>query len=324
MRSANKIGKVLPVPYDWRLSNRYTGQRLAATIERELGFAADLGMNTVRVFFQFLVWEFDREGFQDRFDKFLAIADKHGIGVIPVFFDDCEIGVYGGEPFLGPQPAPLAGRMFSSWTPSPGHRRSEIREQFPLFQEYVQATIKRHAHDKRIVMWDLFNEVGGHRRTEKSFPLLEASFSWAQAVDPDQPITACLMAWEKAEFKNIVELISTQSDVITFHSYAAEKPFREHVAHMQTYGRPVVCTEWLARGYGSQVQTHLPLLRKHNVGALNWGLVNGRSQTHYAWGQNLPVPKVWHHDLLHADGKPYDEAEAKLFRELSAGKTSEP
>jgi pimeloyl-ACP methyl ester carboxylesterase len=36
MRSENKVGKVLPVPYDWRLSNRYTARRLAGIIEEEL------------------------------------------------------------------------------------------------------------------------------------------------------------------------------------------------------------------------------------------------------------------------------------------------
>jgi len=288
-----------------------------ATIDRELGYASGLGMNTVRVFFQFLVWEFNREGFSDRFEKFLKVADKHGIAVVPVFFDDCEIGVYGGEPFLGKQPDPLPGQMFSSWVPSPGHRRSEIRAQFPLFKEYVQSIIRRHAHDKRVLMWDLFNEVGGHNRQERSFPLLEESFRWAQEVNPDQPITACLMAWHDPKFKKVVDLLTAQSDVITFHSYAAEKPFRQHLDQMQALGRPVVCTEWLARGHGSRVETHLPLMKERRVGALNWGLVNGRSQTHFSWGKKLPEPKVWHHDLLNRDGSPYRAAEADLFRELT-------
>ncbi|MCE9555117.1 MAG: 1,4-beta-xylanase [Planctomycetes bacterium] len=290
------------------------------TIDRELGFAAGLGMNTVRVFFQFLVWEFDRDGFADRFERFLKIADKHGIAVVPVFFDDCEIGVYGGEPFLGKQPDPLPGQMFSSWVPSPGHRRSEIHAQFPLFQEYVQSTIRRHAHDKRVLMWDLFNEVGGHNRQEKSYPLLEAAFVWAQEVNPDQPITACLMAWHDPKFKKLVDLMTKQSDVVTFHSYAAEKPFREHLSQMQAFGRPVICTEWLARGYGSKVETHLPLMKEQKVGAINWGLVNGRSQTHFAWGKKLPEPKVWHHDLLKKDGTPYSEGEVNLFRRLTSKK----
>ena len=287
------------------------------TIDRELGYAAELGMNTVRVFFQFLVWEFDRKGFGERFEQFLTIAAEHKIAVVPVFFDDCMIGVCGSEPFMGKQPDPLPDRMFSSWVPSPGHMRSEISAQFPLFREYVQSIMRRHSKDRRVLMWDLFNEVGGHNRQKQSFHLLQESFAWAQEVDPDQPITACLMAWQDARFAEIVKLLSSQSDVISFHSYEGEKAFREHIEQMQAYGRPVVCSEWLARGPGSLVETHLPLMKEHNIGAINWGLVNGRSNTHIPWGVHKPPPKLWHHDLFNGDGTPYNEAEVDVFRKLT-------
>lgn len=45
------------------------------TINRELGWAEEIGMNCMRVFLHHLAWQIDREGFKSRMEKFLKIAD---------------------------------------------------------------------------------------------------------------------------------------------------------------------------------------------------------------------------------------------------------
>src|SRR4051812_20003816 len=57
------------------------------TIDRELGWAEVLGFNSVRVFLHHLLWEQDPQGFLSRIDQFLAVADRHKIGVMFVLFD---------------------------------------------------------------------------------------------------------------------------------------------------------------------------------------------------------------------------------------------
>src|SRR5436309_10719481 len=59
------------------------------TIDRELGWAHELGFNTARVFLHDLAWQSDPAGFKKRIDRFLEIADKHKIRPLFVFFDDC-------------------------------------------------------------------------------------------------------------------------------------------------------------------------------------------------------------------------------------------
>ena len=86
-----------------------------ATIERELGWAHDLGFNTVRVFFNYVVWEADAKGSKERFDRFLAIADKAGIRTMPILFDDC----FKPEPRVGKQDEPEPGVHNSQWVQSP-------------------------------------------------------------------------------------------------------------------------------------------------------------------------------------------------------------
>jgi hypothetical protein len=58
---------------------------------------------------------------------------------------------------------------------------------------------------------------------------------------------------------------------------------------------------------------------ENKVGWYQWGLVAGRTQTYYHWGSKpgTPPPTIWQHDLLHADGTPYDPGEIELLRKLS-------
>ena len=71
----------------------------AATIERELGWAADAGYNTLRINLPFIVWEHDRDGLMARIDRFLTIADGRGFSTMLTLMDDC--GFSGDEPYLG-------------------------------------------------------------------------------------------------------------------------------------------------------------------------------------------------------------------------------
>jgi endo-1,4-beta-mannosidase len=59
----------------------------AATIDRELGWAEQLGFTSVRIFLHHLLWQQDSKGFLKRMDQFLDIAHKHHIGVMFVLFD---------------------------------------------------------------------------------------------------------------------------------------------------------------------------------------------------------------------------------------------
>jgi hypothetical protein len=86
------------------------------TIDKELGWAAAIGMNTMRVFLHDLLWQQDAEGFKKRMDEFLRIAEKHGIKPMFVLFDS----VWDPLPQLGKQREPKPGVHNSGWLQSPG------------------------------------------------------------------------------------------------------------------------------------------------------------------------------------------------------------
>jgi hypothetical protein len=287
------------------------------TIERELAIAQATGFNTCRVFTQYLVWKHDPEGFRKRFDRFLTIAQKHHISVVPTLFDDCSFGDPPvRQPYLGKQRDPIPGMIAPSWTPSPGLETVTDRKAWPDLQRYVKDTLSSFGKDPRVVFWDLYNEPGNSGMGNKSLPLVEATFAWARQAGPTQPLT--MGVWNDG-LRELNAVLLAQSDIITYHAYTNYEGQRAAITRYKAYQRPVICTEWMARWLGSRWDTDLPLFKREAVGCYNWGLVNGRMQCQFGWGskRGSPEPKIWFHDLYHKDGTPYDPKEIESIRKTT-------
>jgi len=292
-----------------------------ATIDQELGWAANAGYNSVRVFLQYLVWKDDAVGLKKRINEFLTIADKHGITTTLIFFCDCSFA--GKEPYLGKQDDPVPGVHNSGWVPSPGLKRVTDRAVWPDLEKYVKDITATFARDKRVLIWDLYNEPGNSRMGEKSLPLLAATFAWAREANPSQPVTTGVWTgFGNRMSKRIIEL----SDIITFHSYGKPDSVLAAIGTCKKAGRPLVCTECLRRQVGNTFSSILPLFAKHEVGWYNWGLVAGRTQTYMSWGSKKgdPMPKIWQHDMFHPDGTPYDPKELHLIRAFTFDRQARP
>jgi len=281
------------------------------TIDRELKWAASIGVNTVRVYLHDLAWSADAAGFKKRIGQFLDMAARHHIKPAFVFFDDC----WNADPKIGTQPAPQPGVHNSRWLQSPGQDVVNNPKQWPRLERYVKDIIRTFANDKRICFWDLYNEPGNRGQGTKSLPLLKKTFEWSRQAKPIQPLTVSV--WSKKSELNLLPLAA--SDIITFHNYNDAKRLANQIARLKTLGRPVICTEWLRRGR-SNVAENLPIFKKEHVGCYNWGLVSGKTQTIYPWGSKpgAPKPKLWFHDLLRKDGTPFDPKEIELFKELTS------
>jgi hypothetical protein len=288
----------------------------AATIDKELGWAESIGFNTMRVFLHSVAWKQDPDGFKKRVDQFLTIADKHHIQPLFVFFDDC----WNKEPKAGTQPLPKTGVHNSGWVQDPGQPASEDSTNFPALEKYVKDVLSSFAHDKRILLWDLYNEPGNSGKGDKSIPLLTKIFEWARAVNPDQPVSAGMWDWNLTKLN---ELQMTNSDVITYHNYD-ELPLHQRVISiLKASGKPLICTEYMARIRNSRFSTILPMLNAENVGAINWGFVEGKTNTIYAWDaphQDGSQPIEWFHDIFKKDGTPYREDEVNLIKKLNGVK----
>jgi hypothetical protein len=300
-------------------------------IDTELGWAQSHGLNTVRVFLHDQLWAQDSRSFQLRLAQFVNIAARHRIKPLFVLFDSC----WDPLPRLGPQRAPRPGVHNSGWVQSPGAERLGDRRYLPTMQAYVTGVLSQFRDDDRVLGWDLWNEPDNparvYRRIERKDKqelvanLLPQVFGWARAVNPSQPLTSAVWdgAWGDLSSRSTIAGIQLDnSDVITFHSYGKPPDFESRIAELQPLGRPIICTEYMARTQGSTVEGILPIAKRHKVGAFNWGLVAGKTQTYFPWDSwdhpYTSIPSVWFHDLLRTDGHPFQDKEIQTIRGLTA------
>ena len=285
----------------------------AATIDRELGWAEELGLNVMRVYLSSVVWQNEPEAFKQHMDEYLTIADKHHIKTLFVFFDDC----WNPESTYGEQPAPKPGIHNSGWVQDPAvSLRADTATLFPILEAYVKDVMTTFKDDPRIWMWDLYNEPGNTKHKLTSMPLLRNVFRWARECQVTQPLTVGVWFMECPEL-NQFQLAN--SDIISYHNYSNPDIHRQCIDSLRKYDRPMVCTEYMARRNGSYFQTILPLLKENNVAAINWGFVSGKTNTIFAWDEPMPdvqEPPLWFHDIFRQDHTPFNPEEVSVIQSI--------
>jgi hypothetical protein len=300
--------------------------------DKELGLAESAGMNTLRVFLQDQLWSSDPEGFRKRLDAFLAIAAKHHIRPMLVLFDSC----WDPYPRLGPQHPPIPGVHNSGWVQSPGAKGISDPAYKPKLEAYVKGVVGAFANDDRILAWDLWNEpdngndssygkVEVPNKAELVTALLPQVFAWARSVHPTQPLTSGVWQgnWsDPAKESAMTKVQLAESDIITFHNYGWPEEFETRVVELEAYNRPILCSEYMARGAGSTFDGILPVAKKYNVALINWGLVAGKTQTYLPWDSwqkpyVLSQPPIWFHEVFRQDDTPYRQREVELLREYT-------
>ena len=287
-----------------------------ATIAKEFGWAKNIGFNTMRVYLHSLAWKQDAAGFKNRIDQYLATAQRHGIRTIFVFFDDC----WNPDPKIGRQPDPKPGIHNSGWVQDPGQRASADSTNFPFLESYVTDVLRTFSKDSRILLWDLYNEPGNSGKRDSSALLLTKVFEWARKVNPEQPVSAGLWAWD---FEKLNEIQLRNSDILTYHNYEDAQWHRRVIELFKASGRPMICTEYMARTRNSRFANIMPLLKEKNIGAINWGFVAGKSNTIYAWDTPITSgdqPIEWFHDIYFPNGVPYRQDEVNLIKKLNETK----
>ncbi len=300
-------------------------------IDKELGWAESLGLNTMRVFLHDLAWQQDPQGFKERIATFLEIAARHHIKPLFVLFDSC----WDANPRVGKQREPRPGVHNSGWVQSPGAKALQDRSQYPRLKNYVEGVVGAFGQDQRVLAWDLWNEPDNtnegsygelepREKTNLVLGLLPQVFEWARAAHPSQPLTSGVWHgdWSSPDKLSAMEKIQLEmSDVISFHNYDSPPEFEKRVEWLVRYHRPILCTEYMARGNGSTFEGTLPVAKKYHVAAFNWGLVAGKTQTYLPWDSWAKPytdrePTVWFHEIFRQDGRPYKQEEAEFLRKI--------
>ena len=301
-------------------------------IDEELGWAEQIGMNTMRVYLHDLLHKDDAEGLYKRMNTFLEISDKHHIKIVFVLFDSC----WDPFPKSGKQRDPKPHVHNSGWVQSPGQKVLQDATQYPRLEKYVKETVAEFKDDNRVLAWDVWNEpdnmtgpsyeaVEIKNKADLILPLLEKAFQWARSTNPSQPLTSGVWVGDWSDETKMLpmhKLQLAQSDIISFHNYNKPQDFEKVIKQLQRYGKPLLCTEYMARPNGSTFEGFLPIARKYNVGMINWGFVDGKSQTKYSWDSWTKKydaePELWFHEVFHTDGTPYKKAETDLIEKMTS------
>ncbi len=305
-----------------------------STIEKELSWSAELGMKMHRVYLHNLLWDQDSLGFLNRLNTYLDTADKYKIKTLFVLLDD----VWHPLPKLGKQPDPTPFVHNSGWVQAPGALILGDSLRHHELKNYIKGVVSHFAQDSRVIGWDLYNEPDNVATQPEyaelelkdkytyTFALLKKVVRWAREVNPSQPLTIGLWKgdpelWGTPEKMRPLERFMVEnSDIISFHSYDNPKVTQIKIKELKKYNRPIICTEYLARSFGSTFDSILPLFKENEIHAINWGFVAGKTNTIFPWSSWTTsfdsMPKVWHHDIYNKDKSPFSKEEITFLKTI--------
>lgn len=308
------------------------------TADRELALAAETGFNTVRLFLSYEVWLYEREGFLKRFDDYLALCARHGLRAIVVVHNDCAPAKESfflkkmGDQRTVYREQKIRSRSAHTGGKTVGYNILDIPEHTDNLLAMATGIVSLHAHDPRVLFWNVMNEPGYNHHGTVAAPVLKRMFEALWKVDPEQPLAADLFATLGRGKDNPAERVARDcSDITSYHCYRDFSFQVERINYLRrNVGRPLINTEWMNRITHNRFQECYPLFYLERIGSVSWGLV--RKSDHPSssdpwpslWakydagkGDDIDLTQ-WMHDLYRPSLRPYDPREVALIKRVNA------
>ncbi len=266
--------------------------------DRELHYASVYGVNCVRAYLHYYVYLKKKDALLHNIEDFLTRANKYGIKVEFVFFDDC----WNQPPreLLNSDykyPAPLPGVHNSQWLVSPGEdARKNYDQHLPKLKAYVQDIVDAHKDDQRVAFWETYNEPN---KSPQTIRLERDALNWIHETGSKIPVTATGSGFSGDPF----------SDFKSWHMYGDYKAIASHDEHELN-------TECMNR----RGQT-VPGIVEHFAGKSGfeiWEFGIGRDNCRFSWEENRKTPRkdeprTPFHGMVYADGHPWSVEDVKAF-----------
>jgi len=213
-------------------------------VERDLGYAADLGLNSLRAWASYYFWREDPAAFFERVEQFLAACEAHDIAPLVVLFE-----APGNEP-TGTNLTEPEGFA----THSPSRRRVIVPRNWagddgsPI--QFARRWASEYATDDRLLATEVMNEPGNPDGAPKRVDFANDALEAVASEAPGEPTLTMgtktvdhVRHYDGPEFDGHL-------DVHQFHynlppdEAAMREGLRAASEHRERAGNPVYCTEW--------------------------------------------------------------------------------
>jgi len=248
-----------------------------ATLERDLGYARRLNLNSTRIWLNYQAYEKDPQAYLARLRNYIRTSHRLGFSTMPILFNG-----------NGLDPDMLKPAF---------HPRGDA---------YVKAVVDAVKDEPGLLMWDIMNEPFTNSYWEKAAPdekgtreseitgFVRYYLSHAKKLDPVNAVTVGYT------FSKELEPTADLVDVLSFHDYTElrstiEEAYRVAEDVSRKFGKPMMNTETGCIARANPYDVVLEIAEKHKTG---WYLFN------------LMIQGYWDeiHGLFYPDGTIRDPA----------------
>lgn len=247
------------------------------TIERDLGYAKRLNLNSTRIWLNYMAYEKDPQGYIDKLRNYIRTSKRMGFSTMPILFN---------------------GNMLNPDTLKPEFR--------PRGDAYVKAIVAAVKDEPGLLMWDVMNEpmtneyVGRapadqkQQRQDEITAFIRYYITYLKKLDPVNAVTVGY------EISKQLEPTADLVDVLTFHDYTPlrstiEAAYKTAEDTAKKYNKPMMNTETACIARANPYDVVLQIAEEHHTG---WYLFNLIIQGY--WGEV--------HGLFYPDGTVRDPA----------------
>jgi hypothetical protein len=248
-----------------------------AVLERDLGYAKRVNLNSTRIWLSFQAYEKNPQGYLSQLQNYIRTAHRMGISTMPILWNGNGL--------------------------HPDILRPAFRARGDV---YVKAVINAIKDEPGLLMWDIMNEpftnayydeASNEDRPKREAEITEFVRYYLSYVKKLDPVNAVTVGYT---FSSQLGPTSDLVDVLSFHNYTTtrasiEDVYRTAEALSQKVGKPILNSETGCIARANPYDMVLEIAEEHKTG---WYLFNLIIQGY--WGEV--------HGLFYSDGTIRDPA----------------
>lgn len=234
-----------------------------ATIERDLGYAKRINLNSTRIWLSYKAYEKDPQGYIAQLQNYLRTSYRMGFTTMPILFNGNSL-----------DPNTMLKPEF--------HQEGDA---------YVKAIVEAVKGEPGLLMWDVMNEplwndyynkATGEEKQQHADEITAFVRYYLQLVKKIDPVNALTVGYAfPSELNGSADLV----DVLSFHNYtptraSVENAYRTAEEIGERFGKPILNTETGCIARANPYDEVLQIAAEHKTGWYLFNLMIGGY-----WGQ---------------------------------------